>query len=370
MLGCFLYMMVLVFNEEKRYAIFSNVDQQIREKLQLAKLKQQNLPTSFIPTAAPTIVKISITPVPNKKILSPIGHEYQKMNNCGPASLAIAASYHQVNFTQFDAAAVVKGSDKDKNVRPDEMVAYLEDKGLGAIYRINGEVQIIEQLLANEIPVIAHQWLERPDGELVGHYRVITGFDQQKKVFYSSDSFNGEKFSMTYDEFENWWRPFNYGYIPVYKAKQEKIVQTILAEEWDEQINFERALARSQKQLRDNEDAYNYFNLGTNYLNVGEIVQAEQAYDKALSFEFPHYFLWYQFGPMEVYLRIGEYDKVVSTADDLLDNAGEVEEARLYKALVHLNKGNREEAKQEVKKALAANPRYQRAQNLLQELEE
>ena len=44
-----------------------------------------------------------------KAFLEPMAHEYQKLNNCGPASLAAAASLHGVDITQFEAADVVKG---------------------------------------------------------------------------------------------------------------------------------------------------------------------------------------------------------------------------------------------------------------------
>lgn len=84
------------------------------------------------PTASPLIIPAQYT-------IETMSHAYQKLNNCGPVSASMAASSFGIDFDQFFAAERLKGSDKDKNVAPDELAAFLETQGLQAIYRVNGK---------------------------------------------------------------------------------------------------------------------------------------------------------------------------------------------------------------------------------------
>jgi hypothetical protein len=105
------------------------------------------------PTATPTPQPILPPPIdspPGQAFLASMNHEYQKLNNCGPVSLAAAASFFGAEVTQFDAADVVKGSPEDRNVSPQEMVDYLRSLGLGAVYRVNGNEELMKQLLTTQ----------------------------------------------------------------------------------------------------------------------------------------------------------------------------------------------------------------------------
>ncbi len=316
------------------------------------------------PTPLPTSTN---TPVPQPALpsatfLAPMNHEYQKLNNCGPVSLAAAASFFGADVTQFDAADVVKGNPEDKNVSPDEMVAYLRSLGLGAVYRVNGGEDLMKRLLVNNVPVIVHQWLVRPyDGVLVGHYRVLRGYDTVAGHFVVNDPYLGPQFTISYAQFDEWWRPFNRGYIPVYRPEQEALVAAILGDDWDEETNHRRALARAQAETLTFADGYAFFNLGDEYLALGEPAAAVEAYERAFTFDFPDHFLWYQFGPLEALNRVGDYQRVLSMTDLLIAQAGDLEEARLQRGLAYLGLGDLSAARAEIEKALAANPRFDEA---------
>jgi tetratricopeptide (TPR) repeat protein len=297
-------------------------------------------------------------------------HDYQKLNNCGPVSLAAAASFFGSEITQFDAADVVKGSPEDRNVSPPEMVDYLRSLGLGAVYRVNGDEALMRQLLANDLPVIVHQWLVRPQDEvLVGHYRVLRGYDAASHHFIANDPYVGPQLTIPYAQFDEWWRPFNRGYIPVYRPEQEALVAEILADDWDEEANHRRALAQAQAETQTLADGYAFFNLGDEYLVLGDVEAAVAAYDKALSFEFPDHFLWYQFGPLEAYNQVGAHQRVLDITHQVIAGAGEVEEARLQRGIAYLGLGDFVAARAEIEKAVVANPHFERAIAALDSLE-
>ena len=256
-------------------------------------------PTSTAtPAATPTLAATctptpTLTPLAERVFLAPMTHEYQKLNNCGPVALAIALSYYGIERTQFDIAPLVKGYDKDKNVSPQEMVAYLTVVGLRGKVRLNGDTAVLMALVSNGIPVIVGQWLERPhDGVLVGHYRVVRGYDQRAEVIIVNDPYTGPEVRFSYALFDERWRPFNRSYIPVYLPEQEAVVRAILGADWEDEAMYQRALASARWEVEKVGDNYAWFNLGDGYLAVGEYGEAADAYARALEMGFPSHFLW------------------------------------------------------------------------------
>jgi tetratricopeptide (TPR) repeat protein len=319
-------------------------------------LAPTNTPTPE-PTLPPPVVSL-----PESAFLASMYHEYQKLNNCGPVSLAAAASFFGSEITQFDAADAVKGSPEDRNVSPPEMVGYLRSLGLGAVYRVNGDEELMKRLLANDVPVIVHQWLVRPhDGVLVGHYRVLRGYDAAQGYFIANDPYTGPQLTIPYAQFDEWWRPFNRGYIPVYRPEQEASVAEILGEDWDEATNHRRALAQAQAETQTLADGYAFFNLGDEHLAQGNLEAAVAAYDAAFTFEFPDHFLWYQFGPLEAFNQVGAHQRVLDITAEVIGLAGELEEARLQRGKAYLGLGDPAAARVEIEKALAANPHFEEA---------
>lgn len=319
-----------------------------------------------VPTPTPETPPIEI---PSKHYISTMSHMYQKLNNCGPSTAAMAASTLGIKFDQFFAADILKGSYYDKNVAADELESFLQTQGMSAKYRINGSNEQVEQLVAQDIPVIVEQWLvKRGSGELVGHYRVVRGYDQNAKLFTTNDSFNGPNFTIPYKQFDEWWRPFTRGYIVVYKPEQEDLVRRILGRDFDESENRQRALITFETEVQSIGDNYAFFNVGTAKNLLRDYPAAKVSFDQALQKSFPEHFLWYQFGPLETYLNVGEYDKVIHIADELLAEAGEMEEARYYRGLVFERQGKTAEARTEFEKALSANPRFLPAKSALEQL--
>ncbi|TEU17543.1 MAG: tetratricopeptide repeat protein [Anaerolineales bacterium] len=314
------------------------------------------LAATSTPTPTPTV---ALTPLAERVFLAPMTHEYQKLNNCGPVALAIALSYYGVERTQFDIAPLVKGYDKDKNVSPEEMVAYLTEVGLRGKARLNGDTAILMTLVSNGIPVIVGQWLERPhDGVLVGHYRVVRGYDQGAKVIVVNDPYTGPEARFSYALFDERWRPFNRCYIPVYLPEQEAVVRAILGADWEDEAMSQRALASARWEVEEVGDNYAWFNLGDDYLAVEKYGEAADAYGRALEMGFPSHFLWYHYGPLEAYNALGEYQKVLSLSEEVLTQAPDIEEILYQRGLAYLRLGEVEKAKTEFGLAVRYNPNY------------
>jgi len=310
------------------------------------------------PTLAPTPTA-ALTPLAERVFLAPMPHEYQKLNNCGPVALAMALSYYGVERTQFDVAPLVKGYDKDRNVSPEEMVAYLTKVGLQGKARINGDTAVLMTLLSNGIPVIVGQWLERPhDGVLVGHYRVVRGYDQTAGTIIVNDPYTGPEVRFSYALFEELWRPFNRSYILVYLPEQEAVVRAILGADWEDEAMVQQALASAQREVEEIGDSYAWFNLGDDYLAIGEYRKAADAYGRALEMGFPSHFLWYHHGPLEAYNALREYQKVLSLSGEVLAQAPDIEEIRYQRGLAYLGLGEGEKAKTEFELAVRYNPNY------------
>ncbi|MFQ6058997.1 MAG: C39 family peptidase [Anaerolineae bacterium] len=322
---------------------------------------------TVVPTATPTATPtVALTPVAERFLLSPMSHDWQRMNNCAPTTVAMCLSYYGYDFTQFDLAPVLKGNPDDKNVSPEEIAAYLHDLGLEAMVRVNGDVEILQRLVSNGIPVIVEQWLERPDHPLTGHYRLVRGYDRAEAIIVN-DSYNGPELSLAYADFDRWWRPFNRRYIPVYPPDKEAMVREILGDDYDDEKMYTRALATAQREVEENPgDAYAWYNLGDSYLGLGKYEEAVAAFQRAIDIGLPPRTFWYQFGPFAAYNAVGEYQRVLKLSGQVLAKVRGIEELHYQRGLAYEGLGQVEQAVAEYELALKYNPRFAKAQEALE----
>jgi LysM repeat protein len=301
----------------------------------------------------------ALPPLPQQALLEPMLHDWQKMNNCAPTTVAMALSYFDVTVSQFDTAPVLKGGPEDKNVSPSEIVGYLRGQGFGARVVVNGDIKTIEQFINHAIPVIVEQWLDRPGDELTGHYRLVRGYDQTSEEVIVNDSYSGPKLHFSYAEFDRLWRPFNRVFIPVYQPDQEAIARTILGPDWDVATMYARAAERARAEIADSADVYGWFNLGTNLLELGEYEAAAAAYDQALAIGLPPRMLWYQFGPLEAYNQVGRHQQVLEVSAPLTGLA--LEELHYQRGVAFEVLGQRSMAVAEYQRAADLNPHHAEA---------
>ncbi|RME87125.1 MAG: hypothetical protein D6770_10100, partial [Anaerolineae bacterium] len=230
--------------------------------------------------ATPTVTP---KPLPPRVALPSPAYEQQDMNNCGPATLTMALRYYGWEGDQFDISDVIKPKRPDRNVNPEELVYYVRNYAgwLRAEYRVNGDLTLLKRLLAAGYPVIIEEvfrfdspyW---PNDDLwAAHYLLVTGYDDATRTVTGQDSFHGPDRQIPYDTLMENWKPFNYVYLLIYLPQEETELQTILGADWNPDVIRQNALTASQAATEVHpEDAFAWFNLGTNLVALERYAEA------------------------------------------------------------------------------------------------
>jgi len=270
---------------------------------------------------------------------------------------------------QDQTKADLRTSPTDSNVFSYEISDYLRSKyGIESKIFFNGDIQMLKTLLANGFYVVVEDWLH--PNEDIGHVLIIRGFDDEKGVLISDDSFIGVNTTYKYDTFVNTqWKAFNWEYMPVYKKGQEALLRAIVGENWDEAKMYQNAVKRNQKLLESTPtDFYLWFNLGTSYYALGDYQKAKESFEKSKSYGWPRRMLWYQYQPVQTYNKLGEYQKALDLAALGLASNDSYAELHLENAISYKGLRNMDKAREEAQKALNFAPNYKAAQEFLDSL--
>ena len=325
-------------------------------------------PTLTLPLPSHTPVH---RPAQSSVELTGITHVWQKWNNCGPATLAMYLSYFGSTLGQDELAAALKGNRDDKNVSPEEMVTFVLANGYQATARINGSPDRLRLLLSNGLPVMIETWLEEEPGNGMGHYRLLTGYDDLRREWIVFDSYVSKGVSanepyrgirLAYDEMEHLWSVFNHTYLLIYDAARRPLVVSILGQELDDVTMWQRAVeqASAEVKLRP-DDPFAWFNLGSDRVALGQFESAVVAYERARMIGLPWRMLWYQFGPFRAYYETGAITELVALARATIATQGEVEETYYWLGKGLAAQGHHAAALQAWHHALELNPRYTEA---------
>ena len=329
-------------------------------------------PTNFIsptPTLTPSPTATP-TPLPDSVRLEGVVHEYQKFNNCGPANLSMALSYWGWEGDQRDTAAWLKPLQEDRNVMPYEMADYVRTQtSFGVVVRSGGDLDIIKRFLAAGFPVILEKGFEEEVEQKawMGHYGVITAYDENKETFLIQDSYVGENYSNPYEKVERHWRAFNYLYMVIYPPEREQEVFDILGPHVDETYNFQHAAQKAVDetyQLSGRELFFAWFNYGTSLMNLGDYYGSAKAYDQAYEvyadlYPKPWRITWYQTGPYFAYYYTGRYQDVIDLADitiSYVSNQPAIEESWVWRGRAKYQLGDVEGAIEDFREALKWHP--------------
>ncbi|MEJ2559569.1 MAG: C39 family peptidase [Anaerolineae bacterium] len=307
--------------------------------------------------------------------LTGFNHIWQKWNNCGPATLAMDLSYFGLLLDQKDVAAVLKPNRDDKNVNPEEMAEFARSQGFHALVRVNGDFDRLRLLLSNGVPVLVETWLELEPGNGMGHYRLLTGYNDASQQWTAFDSYVSvgvaadqpyRGIHLSYEEMGRLWTVFNRTYVLIYSDEVAPLVLSILGDEVDDSIMWQRALRQAQVEVEQRpDDPFARFNLGTDLTALGQFEQAGLAYDRARVIGLPWRMLWYQFGPFRAYYESGRYEELIALADATIATAGDIEEVYYWKGLGLAAQGDTAGARQVWKRALELNSNYAEAASAL-----
>ncbi len=320
-------------------------------------------------TATPTLV-LSPTALPESAKLDPPPYETQDINNCGPTTLSMFLHYYDWEGDQFTISDLIKPIPQDRNVNVEELTFYTRNY-VGYIqteFRVGGTIQTLKQFIAAGMPVMIEEgflmaesyWPN--DDRWSGHYLLITGYNDATQTFTVQDSFVGPNLSVTYTALENTWQAFNHVYFFAYYPDQQEMLKSMLGEDWDADQNRQNTLDETLAATEsDPENAYNWFNLGSNYIYFEKYSQAGRAYDEARKIGIPQRMLRYQFGPFFAYFHTNRIDDLLALTDYALQITPNSEEALLWNAWALYRQNRREEALTQLQLALEAHPGYEDA---------
>jgi len=335
-----------------------------------ATLEPTLTPIDFNTSTPTQIFSPSLTPtsIPDAVRLEGVTHEYQKMNNCGPATLSMALSYWGWEGDQTITRKWLRPHKDDRNVMPYEMVNAVRDQTeYTAFLCWGGDVEIVKKFIAAGFPIIIERDMGdvRPHKDWTGHYGVITGYDDGLERFILQDSYIQADYPLAYEDLDRYWRAFNHVYVVIYPPEREFEVMAILGPNADETYNYRYAVQKAQDEipaLQARDLFFAWFNYGTSLVNFGDYYGAAQAYDKAYDEVYttipqearPWRMLWYQTGPYFAYYYTGRYQDVINLADITLASTGvrEIEETWIWRGRARLAIGDQIGAIEDFREAL------------------
>jgi len=324
------------------------------------------------PTATPTLTP---TAIPDAMALTPPEWEKQDINNCGPATLSMYMRYYGWEGDQTPIANLLKPLREDRNVNVEELVFYARTHAgwLHTEFRVGGDIEMMKKFLAAGIPVMIEEGFQIDetywpnDDRWAGHYLLLTAYDDAGETFTAQDSFLGADRKVKYAEMDQNWKAFNRVYILIYRPEQEETVKAILGEDWDVETNRQNALDAAKAETEtDPQDAFAWFNVGTNLVYFEEYGEAARAYDNARNLGLPQRMLRYQFGPFFAYFFSGRNADLLALAEYALQRTANSEEALLWRGWGLYRDGSAGLAIAEFNQALVENPNYQDAQYALE----
>lgn len=321
----------------------------------------------------------TFTPIPDSVILSGITHEYQSFNNCGPANLSMLLSYWGWEGDQRDTKAVLRPNDDDANVMPEEMLAFIEENtNLSAILRFGGDIDLIKQLIAAGFPVIIELGHHPPNDWWMGHYVVVSGYDDTLGAFITQDSLIMPDLPVTYNELEtHWWRDFNHVYLVAYPPEKEGEIKSILESNFDFSENLQETLLKTESELgllTGRDLFFAYLNQAETLTRTGRFEEAVVVFDMAFNLYNtldeevrPWRVLWYRVGAYQAYYNTGRYQTVidlVKTTLSMLNKRG-LEESHYWRGMAYEALGENDKAKVDYEIALQLRPTFQDALDAL-----
>ncbi len=256
--------------------------------------------------------------------LSGGSHVYQTFNNCGPAALHMTFSYFDTDISQMTLGDQLRpfqnpaGNNDDKSVTLTEIAARAEDEGFVTYHRAAGSIELIESLVAQNIPVVARTWLT--DAEEIGHFRVVVGFDRDTGELIQDDSLQGDNLRYGYEAFEKLWEPFSREFLIIVPPEKQAAAERILGPYRDWGWSWQLALQQAQQRLAEDPAAiWPQFNKSVAQYHLGNFEASLQEFDDVQP-QLPSRTLWYRAEPLYAAFMADEYRSVMSLSEQIFSS--------------------------------------------------
>jgi tetratricopeptide (TPR) repeat protein len=121
---------------------------------------------------------------------------------CGPTAIYLLMEYWGMENIDFNELVELMMSKTMKGTSNSSMVYHTRKYGLDA-YSFTGSITLLQKLLLLKIPVIVLQDLKK--GIKLGHFRIVTGVDNEKKIVRIKDPARKGIKKMGYQKFISLW---------------------------------------------------------------------------------------------------------------------------------------------------------------------
>ena len=344
---------------------------------------EQELEVVVTPTRTPT-------PLPDRVNIEGIENVSQHgyWNFCAPANLYMGLSFWHWDGDMVSMGDSLKPYDKDKNVMAYEMEDFVrENTDLNVTLRHGGTPELVKKLVANGYPVIIELGTFRIrdiDGHYswMGHYDVISGYDDTKDVFIVQDSYfePGVNYEIPYETLIKEWRSFDFLFMVIYPPEREESIFSILGDYVDLENSDRIALQIATDEansLTGVDQFFAWFNKGTSMVRLYDYYGAASAYDQAFYLyselekeQRPWRMMWYQTGPYFAYYYTYRYQDVIDLATQTIDNASQpyLEESYYWRAQAEIALGELDNALEDLRQSLEYHPDFPPSVQALQDL--
>jgi len=264
------------------------------------------------------------------------------------------------------------------------MVAYIEaETNYDAVLRWGGDAETIKKFIAAGYPVLIERGFQEevPHEYWMGHYNLVTGYDDNAGTFIIQDSYVSPDYERSYDFIVNHWREFNYVYIIVYPQEDQSIILNLLGEQVDETYNLNYTAQKAQEEIQNltgDDVFFAWFNYGSSLRRLDDYFGAAQAFDSAygiLADKYPgldpyYRILWYRTDPYFAYYWTGRYDDLLTLTKKTLNSSfvPAIEESWVWQARAKAAKNEIEEAIKDYRTALEWHPGWAVAEAELEAL--
>ena len=196
-------------------------------------------------------------------------------DQCGPSSLASILNFWGKNVTPAELKAEVYIK-RLKGSLPMDMLPALEAHGLSGQI-ISGSFEDMKTELRSGRPLIAYLDFGTRRHP-IGHYVVVTGYDDRRRGLYIHSSMKKDKFA-SYDRFDRGWKDTDHWLLLAMPATDTTVLRSTAA------VNTEsekRAATNRAPRFRPALSADEYVQLGIIYASQGKKEEADAQYKLAL----------------------------------------------------------------------------------------
>ncbi len=256
----------------------------------------------------------------------------QVWNNCGPANLAQVMRYWGWEGSQFDIQSVIRPNENDPHVGIDELAGFARSAGFHVFVLHFAGMHDLKTALSSGKPVIVPTWHVDGNGEQMGHYRTVYGYDDHAGGFFIRDTLEGPDVFMTYDDFECLWAVFN------------KQLLILSKEDASVPLMVSSLVSSLEMPNREQCTALELFSGGTAFLASGDFDRAVELFERSREQSLPWRIWWYRPEALEAYIELARFQQVLDITGKALRSYPYSEELYYWRARAFDALGDKERA--------------------------